>query len=76
MSTVPPSGAAYKDSSTYTPEEIREFARNLVQLASLLALCVEVVLSGDHFPSMRFASAVAAATAQSIEKLLNTPSAP
>jgi hypothetical protein len=58
---------------------LRELHPELGELARVLRLpraCVESVLSGEKWPSLGFAAAVAAATAQSTERLLTTPSAP
>ena len=51
-------------------------AGELARVLRLPRARVEVVLTGERFPSMRFANAVAAATAQSTEKLLSTHSVP
>lgn len=51
-------------------------ASDLARVLRLSLAEVEVVLSGDRFPSRRFAAAVAAATSQTTEHLLLTPSAP
>jgi hypothetical protein len=54
--------------------ELHPGAGELARVLRLPCARVEVVLSGDRCPSMRFASAVAAAISQSTEALLSTPS--